>query len=168
MTWRRKRRFDPEIAPDEIFLDASNSPAFDRARFEGRLETPLSQGTFSWLFGILTLLISILAIRSWNLQVSNGSVFAAESAHNSLESTMLLAPRGVITDLHGVVLAENVERPDGSVGRNYPYASLSHIIGYVSYPKKDSKGVYYDMSEKGVTGLEAEYDASLAGRNGQL
>ena len=41
MLWQRKKRLDPEIAPDEIFLDASNAPAFDRARFEGRLEKPL-------------------------------------------------------------------------------------------------------------------------------
>jgi len=38
MLWRRRKRKDPEIAPDEIFLDASNAPDFDRERFEGRLE----------------------------------------------------------------------------------------------------------------------------------
>ncbi len=166
--WRRKRRRDPEIAPDEIFLDASNSPDFDRARFEGRLEKPLSRATFFWLFAVLTLGVGTLAVRSWNLQVANGAEYAAESAHNSLEVTVLFAPRGVITDLHGIVLAENIERPDGSVGRNYPYPSLSHVVGYVSYPKKDTSGAYYDTSETGITGLEAEYDSLLAGKNGQM
>ena len=168
MMWRRRRRQDLEIAPDEIFLDVSNTPAFDRARFEGRIEKPLSQGTFLWITGVLVLLISVLVVRSWNLEVTNGSFYAEESAHNSLESVTLFAPRGIITDVHGAVLAENVERPDGSVGRAYPVPSLSQVIGYVSYPKKDASGVYYDTRETGMTGLEAEYDALLSGKNGQL
>lgn len=168
MMWWRRRRQDPEIAPDEIFLDASNAPNFDRTRLEGRLEKPLSRSTFFWLATVLTFLISVLVIRSWNLEVTNGEAYAAESAHNSLEVTTLFAPRGIITDVEGVVLAENVERADGLVGRNYPFSSLSQVIGYVSYPKKDSKGRYYDTNQTGITGLEAEYDSLLAGKNGQL
>lgn len=168
MMWRRKRRQDPEIAPDEIFLDASNAPAYDRARFEGRLEKPLSGRTFISLFSVLALLFFVLIVRTWNIEITNGAEFAEQSAHNSLEATMLFAPRGVIIDRYGVVLAENVEKEDGGVRRNYPVPSASQVVGYVSYPKKDANGVYYDTSETGVTGLEAEYDALLAGKNGQL
>ncbi|MDP2651536.1 MAG: penicillin-binding transpeptidase domain-containing protein [bacterium] len=166
MKWRRRR--DSEIAPDEIFLDASNAPDFDRARFEGRLEKPLPRGTFVTLSGTLAILFLFLIVRTWNLEVTNGAAFAAESAHNSLESTILFAPRGIITDINGVVLAENIKRPDGSIGRNYPFPSLSQVIGYVSYPKKDSSGVYYETRETGIAGLEAEYDSLLAGKNGQM
>ncbi|MCR4334080.1 MAG: penicillin-binding transpeptidase domain-containing protein [Patescibacteria group bacterium] len=168
MMWWRRRRRDSEIAPDEIFLDASNAPAFDRARFEGRLEKALSPGTFFYLTATLILLFSILLIRTWNLEVVNGSRFATESEHNSLEVRTLFAPRGVIVDVNGVVVADNVEKSDGSAIRNYLFPSLSQIIGYVSYPKKDSRGIYYDTTETGITGLEAEYDALLAGKNGQL
>lgn len=168
MLWLRRKRRDLEIAPDEIFLDASNTPAFDRARFEGRLEKPLSQGTFFYLTAILALLFLILVFRAWNLQVENGATFAADSARNSLEVRTLFAPRGVITDVYGVVVAENVEKDDGSIARSYPFPSLSQIIGYVSYPKKDKNGVYYDTTETGVSGLEAQYDAVLVGENGQL
>ncbi|MCR4275912.1 MAG: penicillin-binding transpeptidase domain-containing protein [Candidatus Parcubacteria bacterium] len=168
MNWKRARRQDPEIAPDEIFLDASNAPAFDRARFEGRLEKPLSRGTFLYLAVLFGLLFIVLIVRSWNLQIANGPAFAAESAHNSLEARILFAPRGVITDINGVVVAENAEKEDGSVLRNYPFPSLSQIIGYVSYPKKDTSGIYYDTSETGISGLEAEYDLLLTGTNGQL
>src|SRR3989344_1602058 len=104
MLWRRTKKKDPEIAPDEIFLDASNAPAFDRARFEGRLEKPLSQRTFLYLTVTLGLLFLVLVIRTWNLQVTNGAAFAAESAHNSLEVRTLFAPRGVVTDVNGVVV----------------------------------------------------------------
>ncbi|MCX6786697.1 MAG: penicillin-binding transpeptidase domain-containing protein [Candidatus Kaiserbacteria bacterium] len=168
MKWRKKRRRDPEIAPDEIFLDASNVPAFDRARFEGRLEKPLSQKTFISLAITLGALFLILIIRIWDLQVINGAIFAAESAHNSLEVATLFAPRGIITDFRGIMLAENISKTDGSVGRKYSLPSLGQIIGYVSYPKKDSKGIYYDTSETGIAGLEAEYNSLLAGKNGQL
>lgn len=166
MKWRRHR--DQEIAPDEIFLDASNKLDFDRARFEGRLEKPLSQGVFVSLTSALVILFLIIIVRAWNLEISNGATFASVSAHNSLESTTLFAPRGVITDIFGVVLAENVEKPDGSMGRNYPFPSLGQIIGYVSHPKKDSSGVYYDTNQTGLVGLEAEYDSLLAGKNGKL
>ena len=172
MKWRRMRSRDPEIAPDEIFLDASNAPAFDRARFEGRIEKPLSHGTFFYLTAALALLFFVLAARIWNLQITNGAAFAEESAHNSLEVTTLFAPRGIIVDVNGVVVAENVAkengREDGSVRRNYPVSSLGQIIGYVSYPKKDAKGIYYDTNQTGIAGLEAEYDSFLAGKNGQL
>ena len=168
MKWLRRRLRDPEIAPDEIFLDASNSPAFDRARFEGRLEKPLSPGTFFWLTAAMLLLFSVLIVRSWDIQIANGALYAAESAHNRLESVTLFAPRGVITDVNGTVLAENVDRSDGTIGRTYPYPSASHVVGYVSYPKKDAKGIYYDTNVTGIAGLEAEYDAVLSGKNGQL
>ncbi|MHB1163046.1 MAG: penicillin-binding transpeptidase domain-containing protein [Minisyncoccota bacterium] len=167
MKWLRTRRRDSEIAPDEIFLDASNAPEFNRERFEGRIEKPLPRSSFFLLAAGLVALFIILAVRSWNIEITNGAQYAAESAHNSLEVATIFAPRGIITDVHGVVLAENVQKPDGSVERQYPIPSLSQVIGYVSYPKKDSSGVYYDFSEKGVTALEAEYNTLLTGENGQ-
>ena len=168
MKRRRIRSRDPEIAPDEIFLDASNAPAFDRARFEGRIEKPLSHGTFFYLMAALALLFFVLIIRTWNLQITGGAAFAQQSAYNSLEVTTLFAPRGIITDVNGIIVAENVESEDGNVRRNYPVSSLGQIIGYVSYPKKDAKGIYYDTNQTGIAGLEAEYDSFLAGKNGQL
>ena len=168
MRWRTRRRHDPEIAPDEIFLDASNAPEFNRERFEGRLEKPLPRSSF-FLLGIgLSVFFFILVTRAWNIEVTNGAEYAAESAHNSLDVVTIFAPRGIITDVHGVVLAENIQKADGSVERRYSVPSLSQVIGYVSYPKKDSSGVYYDMAEKGVSALEAEYNAMLTGVNGQM
>lgn len=137
-------------------------------RFEGRLEKPLPASVFRALGGTLAFLMLVLVIRTWNLQVLNGASFASDSAHNSLEVRTLFAPRGVIIDSKGVVVAENVEKEDGSMKRNYPVPSLGHIIGYVSYPKKDAKGVYYETKQTGLAGLEAKYDALLEGKNGQL
>lgn len=168
MMWRRRRRKDSEIAPDEIFLDASNAPDFDRSRFEGRLEKPLARNAFFSLGTALMVLFLILLVRAWNLQIVQGKEFATDSADNALEVRTLFAPRGVITDVFGVVVAENIEKEDKSVRRKYPVPALGHIIGYVSYPKKDSKGVYYDTKQTGLAGLEAKYNEFLAGKNGKL
>jgi penicillin-binding protein 2 len=168
MKKRRNIKRDFEIAPDEIFLDASNAPSFDQTQFEGRLEKPLSQKTFISFTIVLCIIFVGLIVRAWNLEIVNGSTFAAESAHNSLDVATLFAPRGIITDVNGVPLAENSEEADGSTKRHYALPSLGQIIGYVSYPKKDANGIYYDTNETGVAGIEAEYNSLLAGKNGQL
>ena len=168
MTWQRKRRRNPEIAPDEIFLDDSNAAGFDRGRLEGRIEQPLSRSTFLGLASILGLLLFVLTVRAGYLELARGSAYAAQSAHNSLEARVLFAPRGVITDTRGTVLAGTAVREDGSPGRTYPFPELGPVIGYVSYPKKDAQGVYYDTSMRGIAGLEAKYDALLSGLNGRL
>ncbi|MBI5405501.1 hypothetical protein HY972_00475 [Candidatus Kaiserbacteria bacterium] len=168
MLWRQKHRWDSEIAPDEIFLDASNAPAFDRARLEGKIEKPLTPRAFGAFAAALVALFSVLLVRTGNLQITNGAAFAAASAHNSLEATTLFAPRGVILDARGAVLAENAEGEGGGIARVYPFSSVSRVVGYVSYPKKDARGIYYDTKMSGVAGLEAEHDAWLSGENGQL
>lgn len=166
--WRIRRRRDPEIAPEEIFLDSSSTQDFDRSRFEGSLEQPLPLGTFYALSGALVLLMVVIVFRAWHLQITRGASFANQSAHNSLQVQTVFAPRGVIRDVHDIVVADNITRSDGTMIRHYPYASMSHVLGYVSYPKKDAHGVYYDTDETGVTGVEAKYNQLLAGKNGQL
>lgn len=168
MRMYRPKRRDLEIAPEDIILDDTNLSDFNRSRFEGRLETPLSSGTFLVLSGCVALLLMALFGRAWVLQGIKGPAFAEQSARNSLTVAPVFAPRGVITDRYGAVLADNVAAPDGTMERRYPVPSLSHVLGYVSYPQKDSKGIYYNTHETGVTGLEAEYDALLAGENGQV
>ncbi|HVM58746.1 MAG TPA: penicillin-binding transpeptidase domain-containing protein [Candidatus Paceibacterota bacterium] len=164
---RNGSRRDPEIAPDEIFLDASAS-GFDRARFEGRIERPLSRASYLALSSALTLGLLILLGQAVNLELVRGNVFAAESAHNSLDEHTLFAPRGVIEDVNGNIIADNSEAPDGSITREYRLPELGQILGYVSYPKKDANGNFYDTAETGVAGLEAEYDDLLSGENGRV
>ncbi|MBU6321118.1 MAG: hypothetical protein KGI78_03530 [Patescibacteria group bacterium] len=164
MTHRKRR--DAEIAPEEIFIDTQSS--FDRGRFEGRLERPLSRRTYVALFLALIAGLSILALRAADLEIVQGAALAAESAHNSLAQTAVFAPRGIITDYQGVVLAGNTETADGTLRRDFPYPELGSVLGYVSYPKKDASGNYYDTAEKGVAGLEAAFDQMLRGENGSV
>jgi len=168
MNWRRRKRLSQEVDPEEIFIDAAHTVEFDRSRFQGRIEKPLENVTFVSVTGVLVLIFCTLVLRAAYLQVLNGTAFALQSAQNSLEATDLFAPRGIITDRNGVVLVENVDRVGGGMGRSYLVPSLGQIIGYVSYPKKDTKGNYYDTNMTGVAGLEAEYNTLLSGQNGKV
>lgn len=168
MRWRRRVRIDRELTPEEIFLDASNSPEFDRARFEGRIEKPLAPRTYVALGAVVSVLMCVLVLRAGYLEVVRGSIYAAQSANNSLEATELFAPRGVITDRNGVVLVRNAQAEEGSTAREYVLPSMGQIIGYVSHPKKDAKGNYYDLEQRGVAGLEAQYNDFLQGVNGRI
>ncbi len=166
--WWRKGRQDPEIAPDEIFLDAANSPSFDRARFEGRLERPLGNAPFALFSSALGLVFLILIGQVWNLQIRLGSVYAAQSERNSLSSKVLFANRGIITDVQGTVLVTNEATPEGGVTRVYETPGMGSIVGYVSYPKKDSSGNYYDTDITGLAGVESYFNTALAGKNGTV
>ncbi len=168
MMWLRKKHRDPEIAPDEIFLDASNAPDFDRTRLEGRIEKPLPSSMHIFLSATLVFVFAMLGFRAADLQLVQGEELAERSAQNSLAVETLFAPRGVIEDMHGTLLVENVEHDDGTLGRKYLYPEMGQIIGYVSYPKKDSSGNYYDTDMTGVAGLEAMYNDLLSGTNGQV
>ncbi len=166
--FRKKRIIVHEIAPDEIFLDASNLQKFNREQFEGRFEKPISQRTFFWVFVSVGIIFAVLLLRTGYLQIWKGSKFATESAHNSLEATTIFAPRGVITDVYGTVLAENIKNSDGSIRRHYTLPEMGQIIGYVSSLKKDSSGNYYSTAEVGLAGLEAVYNTRLTGKNGKI
>ncbi|MDO8624016.1 MAG: penicillin-binding transpeptidase domain-containing protein [bacterium] len=168
MRWRRSTWRDPEIAPDEIFLDATNAPLFDRARFEGRLERPLGRSTFTFIGGVLGLVLLILVGQLWNLQIFQGTTYAAMSARNSLSSQVVFANRGVVSDVQGVPLITNEAGEEGHVVRRYLTPGLGSVLGYISYPKKDSSGNYYDTEITGLAGIEAYFNTVLGGENGTL
>jgi penicillin-binding protein 2 len=165
---RRKRVFDPEISPDEIFLDASNLPNFNQSSLEGRLEKPLNGSTyfgFSIAIGIIFLTLIGQAV---HLEIGKGALYAARSQLNLLRPEVLFAERGAITDRNGVSLVTNETTPDDFVKRVYTTPDLSNVLGYVSYPKKDSSGQYYDTAISGLAGIEKSFNSQLSGKNGTL
>lgn len=165
----RRRRIDHEIAPDEIFLDATNLPAFDRSRLEGRLEKPISERTYRVLVIGVALILLVLIGQAWNLEVRQGVAYAAKSERNSLRPETIFAERGAITDRNGVPLVTNVSTEGGEFpGRSYMTPGFSSLLGYVSYPKKDSSGNYYDTDITGKAGIEALFNTQLSGENGTL
>lgn len=164
----KRRRRGLELNPDDIFLDASNPSGFDQSRLEGRLEKPVSQGTFAGIGLAILLMFTALVVQAANLQVRQGHEYAERSERNRLRPQVLFAERGAIVDRNGEALVYNEEGKDGFVRRVYEYPGFSHLLGYVSYPKKDSSGNFYETEIVGLNGVEEAMNTVLAGKNGTL
>ena len=164
----RKRRKGGGLDPDDIFLDASNLSGFDQSRLEGRLEQPVGTRTFAGIGLSVALLFLALIAQAANLQIMQGEAFAERSERNRLRPQVLFAERGAIVDRNGEPLVYNEEGDDGFVRRVYEHPGFAHLLGYVSYPKRDSSGNFYDTEIKGLGGIEESMNAALAGENGTL
>lgn len=158
-----------DIDPDEIFLDSQNLPKFNTDQFEGRLEKPISVNTFI-LFSVVCFFIFIIfSIRAFNLQVTLGESYLEKSENNRLKNTLVFPNRGIIYDRNDNKLAWNVtsnENSEFSLRKYSDYNGLSHILGYIKYPSKDSSGYYYNEDFVGKDGIEEYYNGILAGKNG--
>lgn len=177
MNFFKKRRIkknwrDHEIDPEDILLDAANIPSFDEDKFEGRLEKPISK-TSLYFLPILFLIIGIIfGGRLYYIQIAKGDEYKNWSEENRLRREPIFAHRGTISDREGVLLAWN----EGESGAGTSSAQLvrkykdvpgiAHTIGYVSSPKKDSNGNYYQDKFIGQSGAEESFDEILSGENG--
>jgi len=163
-----ERRWNYEIEPDEIFLDSTNLPLFDKSQFEGQLEKPVSKFSLIAL-GVFFVFVSVAGIwRIWTLQVIEGSAYADLSENNHLKHSVIFASRGVIYDRSGMELAWNDQSPEEEFPKRR-YAEVpgnAHVIGFVNYPQKDDTGVYFQDTFIGKDGVERELGERLSGQNG--
>jgi len=173
-----------DIDPDEVFLDSKNLPGFDRDQFEGRIEKPISQVAILGVFLSFILVALIFLIKITNLQITHGAEFLEKSENNRLDHKPILAMRGVVYDRNNVpliwnsfdtdVVATNTTTEKSTTTKNTSLPNRSyinapgfgHLLGYVSYPKKDKKGIYYQELFVGKDGIEEYYNEMLSGVNG--
>lgn len=159
------------VEPDEIFLDSTNLQNFDRQQFEGRIEKPIPKKTIL-LLGILFLFFTgVFGTRLFYLQIEKGEAYFQRSQNNTLEKDILFSDRGIIYDRNKVEMAWNKksdENKDSTLVPTRAYISpgFSHLLGYVSYPTKDSKGIFWQGDFIGKDGLEKQYNEKLKGENG--
>lgn len=167
----KKARRITLVEVDEIFLDASNIPAFEQGRLEGKRELPIAKRSLMIVGGLFTTLAILFLSRVYTLQVVEGSQYTNIADNNSVSQTVMVAERGVIYDRRGKLLAWNERDAKGLY--DFPiraYADelgVGHIIGYVSYPQRDSKGIFYRSEYLGISGVESAYDDVLRGHNGK-
>lgn len=158
-----------DINPEDIFLDSTNLPGFAEHALEGRIEKPMSRGTFIFFKSVVGIILLLLFLKLTLLSVVQGEKYAQKSESNRLEATLIFANRGAIIDRNGVELATNKVKDDpaGFAGRQYaPIHGLAHIVGYIKYPQKDKAGVYYEREYKPKDGVELVYNNILKGENG--
>ncbi|OGF51655.1 penicillin-binding protein 2 [Candidatus Giovannonibacteria bacterium RIFCSPLOWO2_02_FULL_43_11b] len=96
-----------DIEPDEVFMDSKNLPGFERGRFEGRLEFPISSETLDYLKIVLVLVFGLFIYRLYDLQVTSGDILKTRAEANHLKILPLWPERGRILDRRGEVLAGN-------------------------------------------------------------
>jgi penicillin-binding protein 2 len=102
------------------------------------------------------------------LQIAKSAYYEQKSENNSLNHIAVFADRGVIYDRNGVELAWNTLGDDVvPTFRNYiSQSGYASLLGYVSYPAKDSKGKFWQTRTIGKDGVEKQFDTDLAGQNG--
>lgn len=161
-----------EIDPDEIFIDSSNLPGRNETQFEGRVVRPVSERTIFGVGIVFALTIAIFGARAFELQVVHGDVYADISRNNRLERTVLFAPRGLIYDRTGRGLAWNEARSGSSatstfaLRRYLDIPGLSHVVGFVQYPRSDKRGAWWREEYAAMAGVELAFNDTLRGENG--
>jgi len=158
-----------EIYPDEIFLDSSNLPDFNKDQFEGRIERPFSRIVPYLTLTFFIIIVLLFTGKVWSLQVTSGDELAKRSLQNRLSHTSIFSERGSILDRNGVILATNIPAKEGAEFSQRKYIDidgLGHILGYLRYPQKDKNGNYYQTEFIGLDGVEKTYNEYLTGKNG--
>jgi penicillin-binding protein 2 len=105
--------------------------------FEPLLERPVSR-RFLLLKGGVVLTFSALAVRLWQMQIDAGRQYAALAERNRVDVQTIPAPRGVIYDRNGIVLAGNTARwnvtvvpanlPREEAARRVLFAELNRLL----------------------------------------
>lgn len=166
-----RKRKKPDISFDEILLDSSNLPSFNIGRMEGRIELPLSEKSIYAVGGIFVLIVIAFTGQLFNLQILQGAALTEKGENNSLEAGLIVAERGIIYDRRGEMLAWNERDQSGQY--DFPVRAYTdrrgfgQLIGYVSYPQKDTSGFYFRTDYIGRNGVEATYEDMLHGANGK-
>lgn len=166
--FNKKAYKNNEVFPDEIFLDSHNLPQFDRHNLEGHIEKTISKRAVYAMGIFFAFVFLVFAGKAWVLQVLQGTAYAEKSENNRLDHELVFAERGLLYDRNRESLAWNIpSQNDAFTRRMYVATSgFAHALGYVSYPKKDKQGNYFDDELIGKSGVEAYYNSDLQGKNG--
>jgi penicillin-binding protein 2 len=165
------KRRSQKVSFDEILLDSARVSKTARNSMSGRMELPLSTRNI-YIVGALFLLVALwFTAHLFRLQVVNGAEYFEQSANNQIDRDVIVAERGVIYDRQGTLLAWNEQDVDGTNGfpmRAYiDSLGVGQLLGYVSYPQKDSAGFFFKTEYEGINGSESLFNTALAGKNGE-
>ena len=171
-TFTRKARIaaSHEISPEDVFLDSENISKLNLNQMEGHLERPLSKYVFYFSILFIFLLIGGFSARLFAMQIVEGQAYKEKADRNHLKSTPIFALRGTISDRNGNLLAWNTLGTSTKEVPERAYVStagFSHLLGYVSYPKKDSSGIFWQEEYIGKDGIEKQYQTLLQGVPGE-
>lgn len=163
-------RYRETMDVEEVLLDASNIPEFNVGRMEGKRELPITRRSITTIWIIFLLIAAIFFYQIFSLQVVQGSEFKAIAETNRVDRAVIIAERGVVYDRNGELIVWN--EADDSDEYDFPIRAytdrlgLGQVLGYVSYPKRDSRGFFFRTDYIGRSGVESAFDGHLKGENG--
>ena len=165
----KKRKFNNgEINPEDILIDASNTPNFNRQQMEGTLVTVIDKKLIIILSAIFFTIILFFTYKMYIMQIYDTNKYIAVAERNRYRSSPIFPKRGAIVDRKGVLLAWNeMSSSSPIIKRNYiSNSGFSNLLGYISYPKVDKTGVFWQNIYEGKDGLEKQYQDELSGQLG--
>lgn len=160
---------DYGIDPDEIFLDSANLMNFNTDQFEGRIDKPISKRALGILYISFLVIFTGLLYKVFLLQIVRGEQNYHLSENNRLRETVIFATRGNVYDRNGVPVIWNEPQAEGADFAKrvyYEQDGLSGLLGFITYPKKDSSGFYYELNYSGKEGVEKQFEYIIGGVNG--
>lgn len=183
-TGRARKAASHEIDPEDVFLDSQNLSSLNIDQMQGHFERPLGKHVFYFFLIAIFILLSAYTYRLFTMQIINGDVYAKKADNNHLKRLPLFALRGTISDRNGELLAwntlgnyiykdtsstssEKVSIDDIPMRVYTEEEGFSHLLGYVSYPKRDTSGVFWQDEYIGKDGVEKQYQKELQGVQGE-
>lgn len=166
-----KTRQADQVSVEEVLLDASNIGNFNHGRFEGKREQQIPKRNLRLVWLGFWVIAAGFLYQLYQLQVVSGASYRAVAENNQIDEQVIIAERGVVTDRTGEMMIWN--ETDESNEYDFPIRAytdrmgLGQVLGYVSYPKRDDRGVFFRTDYIGRNGVEAAYDDILSGYNGQ-
>lgn len=184
-TLRARRAASHEIDPEDVFIDSQNLSELNLDQMEGQLERPLGKHIFYIALVTCFCIVAGFSYRLFAMQITAGDDYREKADNNRLKRLPLFALRGTIADRNGEILAWNslyntTSTTTVSTSTETQVAfndiprrlytetkGFSHILGYVSYPKRDQSGIFWQDDYLGKDGVEKQYQNELAGVRGE-
>lgn len=163
-------RYTRQVEVEEVLLDSSNIPSFNKGRMEGSRELPITQTNIRIVWIIFLLILLTFLYQIFTLQIVKGEEYRLIAENNRVDKAVIIAERGVVFDRNGELVVWN--EVDESGEYDFPIRAytdrlgLGQVLGYVSYPKRDSRGFFFRTDYLGRSGVESAYDEVLRGQNG--
>jgi penicillin-binding protein 2 len=167
---RLRDKYSGSVDVEEVLLDASNIPEFNQGRLEGKRELPIRKGSVRTVGIIFSCIALVFFYQIFTLQIVKGEEYKNISENNRVDEVLIIAERGVVYDRNGEMVAWNEADETGEY--DFPIRAytdrlgLGQVLGYVSYPKKDSRGYFFRTDYLGRSGVELAFDSVLKGQNG--
>lgn len=169
--FRTRRSPKRQVEFDQVLLDATNVSSLDEGRLEGRFELPITRGSI-YFVGLFFVVVALgFGYSIFSLQVVSGEEYREISETNISSRGTVIAERGIVYDRNEQPLVWNefdTTNEYNFATRAYTeYIGLGQLLGYVSYPQTDSKGLFWRTEYVGRNGVEGRHNQVLSGRNGE-